>query len=103
MHTTLVDVVEIEGKLVFTVTNSTPVVVTINDVVYTPDANGNYTFNADVAGVYTIVARSNETDDYYAGFNSTVFEVVKHASSINVTGDEIKVGENATINIEAPN
>ena len=97
------DVVEIEGKLVFTVNNSTPVVVTINDVVYTPDANGNYTFNADVAGVYTIVARSNETDDYYAGFNSTVFEVVKHASSINVTGDEIKVGENATINIEAPN
>ena len=97
------DVVEVEGKLVFTVTNSTPVVVTINGVVYTPDADGKYTFDADVVGNYTIVARTVETDDYYAGFNSTVFEVVKHPSSINVTGDEIKVGENATINIEAPN
>ena len=97
------EVVEVDGKLVFNVTNSTPVVVTINGVVYTPDANGYYTFDADAVGNYTIVARSVETDDYYAGFNSTVFEVVKHASSINVTGDEIKVGENATINIEAPN
>ena len=41
-------VVVIDGKLVFNVTNSTPVVVTINDVVYTPDANGNYTFDAKV-------------------------------------------------------
>ena len=97
------DVVEVDGKLVFTVTNSTPVVVTINDVVYTPDADGKYTFDAEVVGNYTIVARTVETDGYYAGFNSTTFLVVKHASSINVTGDEIKVGENATISIEAPN
>ena len=37
------DVVEIDGKLVFSVTNSTPVVVTINGVVV-PLVNGNYTF-----------------------------------------------------------
>ena len=69
------DVVVVDGKLVFNVTNSTPVVVTINGVVYTPDANGNYTFDADVVGNYTIIARSAETDEFYAAFNSTVFEV----------------------------
>ena len=58
------NVVVIDGKLIFNVTNSTPVVVTINDVVYTPDANGNYTFDAKVVGNYTIIARSAETDAY---------------------------------------
>ena len=95
-------IVEIDGTLEFTVTNSTPVVVTINGKVYTP-VDGKYIFEAKELGNYTIVARSNETDDYYAGFNTTTFKVIKHNSFVNVTGDEIDVGETAVITIVAPN
>ena len=42
--------VEIEHNLIFNITNSTPVVVTINDVVYPIGADGNYTFEATAAG-----------------------------------------------------
>ena len=94
----------VEGKLVFNVTNSTPVVVTINGVVYAPDANGNYTFDADVVGNYTIIARSAETDEFYAAFNSTVFEVIKHASSVNITvNDNYEIESDFTIGITAVN
>ena len=96
-----VSVVEIDGKLVFNVTNSTPVVVTINDVVYTP-VNGNYTFDAKVVGNYTIVARSNETDDYYAGFDTKVFSVVKRNSTVKVEANSINVTGTVKINITAP-
>ena len=82
-------------------TNSTPVVVTINDVVYTP-VNGNYTFDAKVVGNYTIVARSNETDDYYAGFDTKVFSVVKRNSTVKVEANSINVTGTVKINITAP-
>ena len=93
-------VVEIDGQLVFNVTNSTPVVVTINGEVI-PLVNGNYTFDAKVAGNYTIIARSDETDEYYAGFNSTTFTVVKHSSSVNITvNDKYEIGTIFDIGIE---
>ena len=100
-------VVEIDGKLIFTVTNSTPVVVTVNGKVYTP-VDGNYTFVASVVGNYTIVARSAETDEYYVGFDTTTFVVVKHNSTLDVgvdavyyVGDsvEITVYSNSTVNV----
>ena len=100
-------VVVVDGKLVFNVTNSTPVVVTINGAVYTP-VDGNYTFDAKVAGNYTIVARSDATDEYNAGFDSTVFVVVKLNSTVNITVDKayeieskfnITVGNSTMVNV----
>ena len=82
-------VVEIEHDLRFNVTNSTPVVVTINGVVIKPDADGNYTFHATKVGNYTIVVRSNETDEYYAGFNQTTFVVVKHNATVTIDVDKL--------------
>ncbi|WP_458453064.1 Ig-like domain repeat protein, partial [Methanobrevibacter sp.] len=91
--------VEIENNLTFTVTNSTPVNVTVNGVEIVP-VNGNYTFEAVKAGEYTIVVRSVETDDYYAGFNTTIFKVFKHDSPVNITVNyayEIETVFNITI------
>ena len=48
-----------------------------------------------------IIARSAETDEFYAAFNSTVFEVVKHASSVNITvNDNYEIETDFTIGIE---
>ena len=95
------NVVEIDGQLIFNVTNSTPVVVTINGKVVTP-VNGNYTFDADKVGNYTIVARSAESDDYYAGFDTKTFVVVKHNSTIRAETEDIEVGQTAVINVTGP-
>jgi len=81
------------NNVTITVTNSTPVNVTLNGEVITLDANGNYTFNATVVGNYTVIVRSAETDDYYAGFNSTVFNVVKRNAGVNITIDGVNVIE----------
>ena len=48
-------VVEIENNFTFTVTNSTPVVVTVNGKVI-PLKDGKYTFEATTAGEYEIIA-----------------------------------------------
>ncbi|WP_458405217.1 Ig-like domain repeat protein, partial [Methanobrevibacter sp.] len=91
--------VEIDNNLTFTVTNSTPVNVTVNGVEIVP-VNGNYTFEAVKAGEYTIVVRSIETDDFYAGFNTTTFKVFKHDSPVNITVNdayEIESDFNITI------
>jgi predicted outer membrane repeat protein len=94
-------VVVVDGQLIFNVTNSTPVVVTINGVKY--DAvNGNYTFDATKVGNYTIVARTVETDMYYAGFNSTVFAVIKANSTITVNASSTTVDGEVEINVTGP-
>ena len=76
-------VVEIENNLTFTVNNDTPVVVTVNGVEITP-VNGVYTFEANAAGNYTIVARSNETDEYLAGLDISRFTVLKHNATVAI-------------------
>ena len=95
------DVVVVDGKLVFNVTNSTPVVVTINGVVYNA-TNGNYTFDATTVGEYEIIARTAETDGYYSGFDSKVFRVIKHESSLNVTAEASDVAHDVVINVTIP-
>ena len=89
MPTIIIDapeVIEVDNNITFTVTNSTPVNVTVNGVpVELKD--GKYTYNVTVAGTATIIVRSAETDDYYEGFNSTVVTVIKHNSTVSI--DEI--------------
>ena len=93
--------VEIGKELVFTVENSTAVNVTINGVEI-PLVDGKYTFSPSEAGNYTIVARTVETDYYYAGFNTTVFNVAKHNSTVRIIADETyMVGEAFNITIES--
>ena len=70
-------------------------------------ADGKYRFDkTGVAGVYTIVARSNETDGYYAGFNSTTFTVFKHAAvidSVVVPTVNTTVGQSVTVTVTMGN
>ena len=79
-------VVEVDNNIVFTVTNSTPVNVTVNGVTVELK-DGKYTYNVTVAGTATIIVRSAETDEYYEGFNSTTVTVIKHNSTVSI--DEI--------------
>ena len=89
MPTIIIDapeVIEVDNNITFTVTNSTPVNVTVNGVTVELK-DGKYTYNVTVAGTATIIARSAETDDYYEGFNSTVVTVIKHNSTVSI--DEV--------------
>jgi len=74
-------VIEIDNDLIFTITNTTPVIVTINNKTITP-VNGNYIFHADAAGNYTIIARSVNG----IGFNTTTFNVFKHIATVDIKG-----------------
>ncbi len=92
------EIIEVDNNITFTVTNSTPVNVTVNGVPV-EIKDGKYTYNATVAGTATIIVRSAETDDYYEGFNSTTVTVIKHNSTVSI--DEVPlhyVGDNFTIN-----
>ena len=66
-------------------------------------ADGKYSFaNASKVGSYTITAETAENDYYYAGFNSTTFEVIKHNSTaIHFVEDVfvINVTSNTTVNV----
>ena len=91
------EVVEVDNNITFTVTNSTPVNVTVNGVTVELK-DGKYTYNATVAGTATIIVRSAETDDYYEGFNSTAVTVIKHNSTVSIdevpnhfAGDEFNI------------
>ena len=75
--------VEVDNNLVFTVTNSTPVNVTVNGV-KVELKDGKYTYNVTEAGIATIVVTSDETEDLYAGFNSTTVNVLKHNSTVSI-------------------
>ena len=77
------------------------------NVVVPLGADGKYRFDkTGVAGVYTIVARSNETDGYYAGFDSTTFTVFKHAAvidSVVVPTVNTTVGQSVTVTVTMGN
>jgi len=95
------EIIVIGNKLIFNVTNNTPVIVTIDGVVI-PCVDGNYTVSGLSAGDYTIIARSVETDGVYAGFNSTTFKVVKHNATLEITGitnTTYAIGSDFTITI----
>jgi len=103
-----VGTVEIEGKLVFTITtNSTGnVTVRINGGKPLTPADGKYTFDADSVGVYNITAEVAENDLYYYAANSTTFEVVKHNAvieSVTIPENAVTLGKNATITVKMAN
>ncbi|WP_292887854.1 Ig-like domain-containing protein, partial [Methanobrevibacter sp. UBA212] len=54
------------------------------------------------AGVKTVVATYAGDDSYLSNGTTEQFNVTKRASNVNVTGDEIKVGEDAIIKITGP-
>ena len=54
------------------------------------------------SGNYNVTARYLGDDKYTEGKNTTIFKVSKTSSSVNVTVDDITVGDKAVINIETP-
>ena len=54
------------------------------------------------SGEYNVTARYLGDDNYNSGNNSTSFKVSKVASSVNVTVENITVGDKAIINVETP-
>ena len=86
-----------------TATGSTGnVSITINGKEYALDADNKLAIDKVVNGTYVVVAVLEGDENYYGATDNAIFIVNKRESSINVTGDEIKVGEVATISIEAP-
>lgn len=86
-----------------TATGSTGnVSITINGKEYALDADNKLAIDKVVNGTYVVVAVLEGDENYYGATDNATFIVNKRESSINVTGDEIKVGEVATISIEAP-
>ena len=76
-------VVVVDNNITFTVDNITAVNVTVNGV-EVKVKDGKYTYKVTEAGIATIIVRSAETNDYYAGFNSTTVNVLKHNSTVEI-------------------
>ena len=66
------------------------------------DGKGTLTLSGLVSGSYGVVAKFNGDDKYLASEDSAKFNVAKLASAVDVSVDNIKVGENAVINIAVP-
>ena len=79
--------------------------VTIGDAIYSVavvDGKGSLTVSGLASGSYDVVAKFAETDMYLASMANATFSVSKLASTTAVSVDDIKVGENAVINIAVP-
>ena len=104
-----ISVVEVDDTLIinFTTNTDAELEVTVNGEPVTL-TNGQFTADTSVAGTYTVVVRSNETANYSIGYNSTVFKVIKHNSTVDIAvdptyyvGDDfaIIVTSNTTVNV----
>ena len=81
------------------------VTVTVGGKSYTVavvDGKGSLTVSGLASGSYDVVAKFAETDMYLASMANATFSVSKLASTTAVSVDNIKVGENAVINIAVP-
>ena len=81
------------------------VTVTVGGKSYTVavvDGKGSLTVSGLASGSYDVVAKFAETDMYLASMANATFSVSKLASTTAVSVDDIKVGENAVINIAVP-
>ena len=79
--------------------------VTVGDAIYSVavvDGKGSLTVSGLASGSYDVVAKFAETDMYLASMANATFSVSKLASAVDVSVDDIKVGENAVINIAVP-
>ena len=94
-----ISVVEVDDTLIinFTTNTDAELEVTVNGEPVTL-TNGQFTADTSVAGTYTVVVRSNETANYSIGYNSTVFKVIKHNSTVDIAVDPTHyVGDDFTI------
>jgi len=95
------DVVVIDSQAIVTVkTNSSaPLYVYVNGK-YQEVIDNQFVADTSVAGTYMIVAITAENEDYSSGYNSTMFEVVKHNSTVDIKVNPIhSIGDKFTINI----
>nr|WP_295160685.1 Ig-like domain-containing protein [uncultured Methanobrevibacter sp.] len=79
--------------------------VTIDNQTYAikvTDGTGTAAIKGLASGNHTVDATYLGDDQYFNSTNGTTVEVSKVPASINVTVDDITVGENAVINIETP-
>ena len=79
--------------------------VTVGDAIYNVavvDGKGSLILSGLASGSYDVVAKFNGDDKYLASEASAKFNVAKLASSIAVSVDDIKVGEDAVISIAVP-
>ena len=94
-----ISVVEVDDTLIinFTTNTDAELEVTVNGEPVTL-TNGQFTADTSAAGTYTVVVRSNETANYSIGYNSTVFKVIKHNSTVDIDVDPTYyVGDNFAI------
>ena len=96
----------VDSNITFQVTTNSnaTLVVKVNGVEATYLGYGKYTFNGTAAGNYTITAEVKANEYYTAAFNTTMFKVVKHNSTIHV--DEISnhlVGDDFEITVSKNN
>ena len=79
--------------------------VTVGDAIYNVavvDGKGTLTLSGLASGSYDVVAKFNGDDKYLASEDSVKFNVTKLASTTTVNVSDIKVGEDAVIDISVP-
>ena len=79
--------------------------VTVGDAIYNVavvDGKGTLTLSGLASGSYDVVAKFNGDDKYLASEDSAKFNVTKLASTTTVNVSDIKVGEDAVIDISVP-
>ena len=79
--------------------------VTVGDAIYNVavvDGKGSLTLSGLASGSYDVVAKFNGDDKYLASEDSAKFNVTKLASTTTVNVSDIKVGEDAVIDISVP-
>ena len=69
-------------------------------IVYLYNGNTSISLSKFKEGVYNITLQFVETSYYNSASASAIFRVSRYDSSINITADDVKVGENATITIK---
>ena len=96
------DVIVIDSNAIVTVkTNSSAqLYVYVNGKYQELNSTGQFVADTSAAGTFMIVAMTAENEDYSSGYNSTLFEVIKYNSTVDIIVDPIhNVGDAFTINI----
>ena len=100
INITSLDVVVVDGSLIINFTTNTDAALnaTVNGKAVTLVDN-QYTADTSAAGTYTLIVTSPETAKFSAGYNTTVFTVVKHNSTVDISieKENYTVGSDFTI------
>ena len=74
-----------------------------NKTIYLYDAVNNLTFRNLEEGEYTVTVSISPTENYFSANASTTFNVGRYDPKLNVSANDINLGENATVEISAYN